>query len=105
MGELSHPSTCWNHIGKNPAEDDVCRCSVERQITEKYPPTFVWYGEADSLVDPQNSRMLAKELEIHNIPHSLVSYPGVEHGVGLGTGLPCEGGIKEAVKFWEDHRK
>ena len=105
MGELSHPSTCWNHIGKNPAEEDVRRCSVEQQVTENYPPAFVWYGEADALVDPKNSRMLAEELEKYHIPHRMVSYPEVEHGVGLGIGLPCEGWIEDAVAFWEEHRK
>ena len=33
-------------------------------------------------------------------PHKLTVYHGVDHGVGLGKGLACEGWLDEAVRFW-----
>lgn len=82
----------------------IALASVERQITPAYPPTFVWCGDADHIVDPENSRMLVKELEKNSIPHRFVEYPGVDHGVGLGKGLACESWYEEAVAFWEGQR-
>lgn len=40
----------------------------------------------------------------HGVPHKLVVYPGVDHGVGLGKGLACEGWLDEAVRFWESQQ-
>ena len=36
-------------------------------------------------------------------PFALIC-PGVDHGVGLGRGLACEGWLDEAVAFWKEHR-
>lgn len=37
--------------------------SIEQNITEEYPDTFVWCGDADNTVDHRNSQMLASALE------------------------------------------
>ena len=51
------------------------------------------------------SRMLAAALEKYRIPHRFVPIAGVGHGVGLGEGLPCEGWLEEAVRFWESQMR
>ena len=73
-------------------------------MTVDYPPTFLWCGLEDSTVDTENSRMLAKALEKQNIPHVFLPVEGVDHGVGIGEGLACEGWFEKAVSFWEEHR-
>ena len=67
-----------------------------------YPPAFVWCGSADKVVDPENSRMLDRELERCGVPHEFVEYPNVDHGVGLGKGLACGGWFDKAVAFWNE---
>ena len=104
MGEKTHLGSRNNLLGEAPEADMIALASVERQITPAYPPTFVWCGDADHIVDPENSRMLVKELEKNSIPHRFVEYPGVDHGVGLGKGLACESWFEEAVAFWEGQR-
>ena len=104
MGERTHEGSRNFLIGQTPDQEMVEFSSVEKQVTENYPPTFLWWGSSDSCVDPENSRMLRSALEDHNIPCQCIEYPGVEHGVGLGKGLPCEGWIEKAVAFWEMHR-
>lgn len=104
MGELTHADTRSNHLGKNYSPEDIAMASVEKQITEAYPPTFIWCGDADNAVPPENSRMLADALQKMGIAHQLVVYPGVGHGVGLGTDLACEGWIDKAVDFWRAQR-
>ena len=45
-----------------------------------------------------------KVLEENNIPCVCIEYAGVDHGIGIGKGLPCEGWFEKAVAFWEEHR-
>ena len=104
MGEKTHEGSRNFLIGQSPDGDMVHFASVERQITSAYPPTFLWWGSADSCVDPENSRMLREALEAQNIPCQCIEYPGVEHGVGIGRGLACEGWLEKAVAFWESNR-
>lgn len=101
MEEKTHLGSRNNLLGEAPEEDMIALTSVEKQITPAYPPTFVWCGDADRTVNPENSRMLADELEKNGIPHRFVEYPGVDHGVGLGNGLACESWFDEAISFWE----
>ena len=104
MGEKTHEGSRNFLIGQTPDREMVEFSSVEKQVTESYPPTFLWWGSSDSCVDPENSRMLQSALEKNGIPCQCIEYPGVEHGVGIGTGLPCEGWLEKAVAFWEMHR-
>lgn len=104
MGAHTHPGSREHLLGPSPAPELIQTTSVESLVTETYPPTFLWWGEADSVVDPENSRMMLQALQENNIPHEAISYPGVDHGVGIGKGLPCEGWFEKAVAFWEKYR-
>lgn len=104
MGEKTHMGSRNHLLGKDAAQKQIDFASIEKQITSAYPPTFVWWGDADSCVPPDNSRMLLKALEAQNIPCRGIEYPGVEHGASLGIGTPCEGWLEKAVEFWEEHR-
>lgn len=105
MGEKAHAGSKRFLLGDDPTQDQIQLTSIDQQITAAYPPTFLWWGSADSCVDPDNSRMLARALEENHVPCIHREYPGVEHGVGIGTGLGCEGWFEDAVAFWARHRK
>lgn len=104
MAELTHADTRSNLLGDTPSPEQIAQTSVEQQVTESYPPAFIWCGDADTAVDPQNSRMMADALKANGVPCKLEVYPGVGHGVGIGDGLCCEDWIKHAVAFWETQR-
>ena len=104
MGEHTHPGSRDHLLGPSPAPELIRQTSVEALVTQNYPPTFLWWGEDDSVVDPENSRLMLQALQDQNIPHEAISYPDVDHGVGIGEGLPCEGWFEKAVAFWEKHR-
>ena len=104
MGKITHPGSRNYHIGAFASQEYVDLTSIEQQVTDQYPPTFLWWGDADETVDPENSRMLQQALEAHHIPHQYREYAGVGHGVGIGERLPCEGWFEGAVAFWESHR-
>lgn len=105
MGEKTHEGSRYQLLGENPTEEQIELTSVEKQVTDKYPPTFVWCGDADTCVPPANSHMLAAVLEEKGVAYEFVEYPGVDHGVGLGKGLACEPWFEKAVAFWENQRK
>ena len=104
MGEKAHEGSRTYLLGKNPTEEDVRFASIEHQVDSDYPPTFLWWGDSDTCVDPDNSRMLRAALEANHIPSMCMEYAGVDHGIGIGKGLPCEGWFEKAVAFWEQQR-
>lgn len=101
MGEKTHPGSRTNLLGPNPDPHMLRLASLETQITKTYPPTFLWTGLSDHTVDPENSFLLDAALTAAHVPHRFLTYPGVDHGVGLGEGLPCEGWLEQAAAFWE----
>lgn len=105
MGEKTHPGSRNFLLGENPPQNLIQQASIELQITKNYPPAFLWWGDADQTVDPANSLMLKAALEENQVSCKCTEYSGVGHGVGLGTGLACEGWIQDAVEFWTEQRK
>lgn len=101
MGPLTHEGSRIALLGKHPTAQEMELTSVERHVRPDAPPTFLWYGTADDVVDPQNSQMLAAALREKRIPYILRVYPDAGHGTGLGKGLSCEGWFDEAVSFWK----
>lgn len=101
MYEKAHAGSRRYLLGENPADGLMKKASVERQITSDYPPSFIWHGLKDHDVAPDNSRLLAEALEEQGIHFTYLTYEGVDHGVGIGEGLPCEGWFEKAVAFWE----
>ncbi len=104
MGEKAHEGSRNYLLGDDQSAERIEFASIEKQLTKDYPPTFLWCGLEDSCVVPTNSFMLAKALEEKEVEHEFLPIEGVEHGVGIGKGLPCEGWFEKAVKFWEEHR-
>lgn len=104
MGTQTHPGSRNFLLGPNPSDDLIRLTSVEQHITPNYPPTFLWWGDADGTVEPDNSRMLLAALKEKHVPCVHREYHGVDHGIGIGKGLPCEGWFEEAVAFWDNQR-
>ena len=104
MGDYTHEGSRKNLLGSAPSQEEIDLYSVEKQVNADYPPTFLWCGDADRTVDHENSRAMAKALQANGVPHRFEEYPGVDHGVGLGTGLACEPWFQHAVSFWEKAR-
>ncbi len=105
MGELTHLGSRNNLLGKNASDEMIEKTSIEKQVDSDYPPTFVWYGEADNVVSPENSKMLFDTLTAHGVPCQLVSYKNVGHGTGLGKALECADWSQKAIDFWKNNKE
>jgi len=53
-------------------------------VSDKFPPTLIIHGDADTLVPIQQSQIMIKKLEDAKVPCKLVTVPGKGHGwVGM----------------------
>ena len=102
---ITHQGTKENLIGADATEEQIKFASVNEHVTEAYPPTYIWCGAADSLVPPKNTELMAEALKKAGIPYACDVFPGVDHGVGLATGIAAEGWIDRAVEFWMEQVK
>ncbi len=100
VGELPHRETHDNLLGRHATLAQEKAASVDEQVNADYPPTYLWCGDADSTVMPENTRRMAAVLEKAGVPFHCEVFPGVEHGVGPGTSTAAEGWIDHAVDFW-----
>ena len=99
MRDFTHQGSRDMLLGTDPAEKMIKETSVELHADKDYPPTFIWYGEADDVVPPRNSIELKKALDKAGVPSELHSYPEVGHGAGLAVSTPAEGWFTDAVNF------
>ncbi|MCR5041514.1 MAG: alpha/beta hydrolase [Clostridia bacterium] len=105
MGKKTHAVSRKNLLGNDPEPGLADRLSVELNVDSDYPPTFLWYGTADKVVDPENSRMLDAALARADVRHETAEYEGVGHGVGLASGTAAEEWFDKAVAFWEEQAR
>ncbi len=100
--ELTHMLTHDTLLGKDASPDAEALTSVDEHVTEAYPATYLWCGEADRDVSPENAKRMAAALEKAGVSHRMESFPGVGHGVGPGTGTAAQGWIDRALQFLEE---
>ena len=61
--DLTHQGTRQNHIGKKADEKTARKYSVQTNVDAAYPPTYIWCGDADGTVSPENTKMMEQALE------------------------------------------
>jgi acetyl esterase/lipase len=103
MGEKTHEGSREFLLGLENIENEELKTqfSIEKQITDKYPPVYVWQCEEDGGVPIENSQMLVAALREKNVLCEYETFPGNAHGWGLGIQTAAEGWIDRAVTFWK----
>jgi len=90
-GEKAHSGSFNNLLGDK--KDDKAMLeflSLEKQVSEDTPPTFLWHTFADSCVPVENSLMFANALKANNIPFEMHIYPEGQHGLSTATKEVCQ---------------
>lgn len=96
----SHQGTHNRLLGKDATKEMEDFTSIEKHVTKSFPPTFIWCGENDQTVNPENTRMMENALKQVGVPYNARIYHDASHGIGPGTGTDAEGWINQAVEFW-----
>lgn len=103
-GEKAHHDSFYNLLGER-YEELRDKMSLENQVNEDTPRTFLWHTVTDDLVPVENSILFAQALIKKGISVELHLYPVGGHGLALATyeTLDCNGyGIQKEVASWTD---
>lgn len=77
-------------LGEDADDTKAEHYSVELQVSERTPPTFLFHTDEDAGVPPENSVLFYLALRRVNVPAELHVYQPGPHGVGLGNRHPEE---------------
>lgn len=83
---MGHRGSCNNFFGHeaNAAEDALF--SLERHVTERTPPAFLWTTLEDTVVPMENSLAFLSAMRGYGRPCELHVFPYGPHGMQLGYG-------------------
>lgn len=83
MGEYTHFESRDKITGKNVELYDLL--SVEKNIDETYPPTFLWTTKEDTCVPYENTILFDKALKSNNVKHKTIIFKHLDHGKSTGS--------------------
>lgn len=81
-GEYAHRDSFHMLLGEK-YEELKEELSLEKQVNEDTPPTFIWHTNEDGSVPAENSLLLALAMRRHNVPVELHMYAKGGHGLAL----------------------
>lgn len=98
-GEFAHKGSFENLLG-NRCDDPNWRelLSLEKQVDETMPKSFIWHTFEDSAVPVENSLLLANAMKKANVSFALHIFEKGEHGLALGT--KETGMVVEEIQPW-----
>lgn len=106
-GEFSHRDSFATLLGGDydslVGTELLEKVSLEKQVTEKTPPAFIWHTYTDNVVPVENSLLFASALRKHNVNCELHIFPDGGHGLGLASELSQDSngwGVQEECKIW-----
>lgn len=91
-GPFKHPGSFDNLLGPNPSAEILEEMRLDRQVTSKTPPTFLWHTVADEVVPVENSLLFANALRQNQVPFEMHLFPDGIHGLSLATAETDSGG-------------
>ncbi len=78
---ICHEGSFRNLTGEYPLSDKKFnRFSLDKCVSEKTPPAFIWHTSADNCVPVESSLYYANALAKYKIPYELHIYPYGNHG-------------------------
>lgn len=81
-GEYAHHDSFKNLLGER-YEELKDKMSLEKQVSENTPPTFLWHTFTDDAVPVDNSLLFFRALKKYGVPTELHIYPCGRHGLAL----------------------
>lgn len=80
------------------------RMSLENQVTNLTPPTFIWHTVTDASVPVENTMLFAQSLQKNGVPFEMHIFPKGAHGLSLATAESTDDPEKQmpAVAVWPE---
>lgn len=82
-GTYGHRESFEMLLGPEPGQELLDLVSLEKHVTEKTVPAFVWHTGEDETVPVENSMLFAVALRRAGVPMELHIYEKGEHGLAL----------------------
>lgn len=84
-GEFAHKGSFELLVGDD--KELLSKLSLENQVNEHTPSTFIWHTFTDESVPVENSLLMVSALRRQNIPTQFHLYPQGGHGLALASPL------------------
>ena len=83
MGVYAHKGSRANLLGDHPSEELINKFSLQKQVSDYTPPTFIVHAFNDQSVSPKNSLLFYNALLEQQISSSLHVFPQGGHAIAL----------------------
>lgn len=83
MGKDGHKGSTENLLGAKPSEELIRKYSLQFQVSDYTPPTFMAHAFNDKVVSPKNSLLFYDALLTNKIPSSLHIFNQGGHAIAL----------------------
>jgi len=84
-GEYAHKASFERLMGSNASPKLEALLSLEKQVTDKVPPVFMWHTVEDATVPLENSMLFAEALRRAGVSFEYHVFPHGIHGLALAT--------------------
>lgn len=98
-GEFAHSLSIHNLLGTR-YDECVGLVSLENQVSQETPPTFIWHTWDDENVPVENSLLFISALRKAGVPTEAHIFPHGPHGLSLAT--EETGLVQEECRDWPD---
>ena len=95
FGEFRHDGSMQTLLGEAHGAEALARkrqlqeyLSLEKRVTPRTPPAFLWHTAEDDCVLVENALLFAGALQAAGVPFSLHVFPRGPHGMGLAQDSP-----------------
>lgn len=109
---IAHLGSIQSLLGKYPDNKELALFSLEDNVNDYVPPTFIWHTFDDTVVPVENTLCFVDALKKNDISTEVHIYPRGDHGIGLasekfvkliGQIVPsCQNWIDMAIRFVND---
>lgn len=99
--EFAHHDSIKNLLGEA-YEEKRDEMSLETQVTESFPQTFIWHTYEDGCVPPQNSMLLVEALMKQHVQTEFHMFARGGHGLSVANRLSAIGdyGVEKTCQPW-----
>ena len=84
-GEYAHRDSFRALLGNDPSQEELDYFSLEKNVTDKTPPCFIWQTEEDGLVPVENSYLMAMALRKAKVHFAHYVFPAGFHGLSIAN--------------------